>query len=118
MQPLAVDRLGEIAGRAERHAAPVLVEDRDHDHRDFGELGILPQRRQTDQPSRSGIMTSSVMAIGRNSLASLNPSSSARRGHDRKALRLEVIRNELARGGIVVDDEHAIGLRRRPACRW
>src|SRR5262249_28267149 len=43
MQPLAVDRLGEIAGRAKCDAAPVLIHDRDHDHRDLGELRVLPQ---------------------------------------------------------------------------
>src|SRR5215211_8955825 len=30
-EPLAVDRLGEIADGAERHATTVLVQDRDHD---------------------------------------------------------------------------------------
>ena len=34
-EPVAVDRLGEVAGGAERHAAALLVQDRDHDHREF-----------------------------------------------------------------------------------
>ena len=54
-------------------------------------------------------MTSSVIAIGRNSLASLSPSKSAGRGHDGKSFGLEMICDQLARGGIVVDDENAIG---------
>src|SRR5262249_34825591 len=41
MEPLAVDGLGEIARRAERNPATVLVQDGDHDDRDLGELGIL-----------------------------------------------------------------------------
>jgi hypothetical protein len=44
MEPLAVDGLGEIARRTERNPAAVLIEDRDHDDRNLGELGILPQR--------------------------------------------------------------------------
>jgi methylthioribose-1-phosphate isomerase len=43
MQPFAVDRLGEIAGRAKRDAPAVLIHDRDHDDRNLGELRILPQ---------------------------------------------------------------------------
>ena len=55
-------------------------------------------------------MTSSVMAIGRSSLAQLESLQSARGSHDGKPFGLEMIADELARGGIVVDDEHAIGL--------
>ena len=75
MKPLAVDRLAQIAGGSKGDTASLLIDDCDHDYRDVGELGILPQRGQTDQPSRSGIMTSSVITVGRNSLASLSPST-------------------------------------------
>ena len=37
--------------------------------------GSFRKAANTDQPSRSGIMTSSVMAVGRNSFASLSPST-------------------------------------------
>src|SRR5262249_368862 len=76
--------------------------------------GSCRSAAKTDQPSRSGIITSRVIAIGRTSFASFNPSHPPRRGHPRKAIRLEVVGNEFARGGVVVDDEDAIA-RRRPA---
>src|SRR6266498_2002042 len=37
--------------------------------------GSCRSAANTDQPSRSGIMTSSVIAVGRNSLASLSPAA-------------------------------------------
>jgi hypothetical protein len=43
VQPLAIDRLGEITRCAECDAAAVLIHDRDHDNRDLGELRVLPQ---------------------------------------------------------------------------
>jgi hypothetical protein len=43
MQPFAVDRLGEIAGCAKGDAPAVLIQDRDHDDRDLGELRVLPE---------------------------------------------------------------------------
>src|SRR5262249_62212837 len=48
-------------------------------------------------------------------LGKLEPLHSARRGRDRKSFGLEVIRNELARGGIVVNDENATRSRRTAA---
>ena len=109
MQLLAVDRLGEIARRAERHAAAVLIQDRHHDDRNLGELGVLPQRGQ-DRPA----VEIGHHHVERNcdrpqflgELQSLQP---ARGGHDGKSFGLEMIRNQFARGGIVVDDEDAIG---------
>ena len=50
LKPLAVDRLGEVAGRAERCAAALLIQDRHHDDRNLGQFGILPQRCQ-DRPA-------------------------------------------------------------------
>jgi len=44
VRPLAVDRLGEISGCAERNAAGVLIHDRDHNDRNVGQLWVLPQR--------------------------------------------------------------------------
>src|SRR5262249_56335562 len=51
---------------------------------------------------------------GRQVLGELEPLQSAGRSGDGKAFRLELIGNELARGGVVVDDEHAV-VARRPA---
>ena len=64
----------------------------------------------TDQPSRSGIITSSVITVWQQFLGQLEPlHPAARGGNDGKSFCLEMIRNELARGRIVVDDENAIG---------
>ena len=89
----------------------MLVEDGDHDHRDLGELGVLPQRRQhrpavevghhdverdRDRPQLLGELESLQAAGGR---------------LDRKSFRLEVIGDEVARGGVIVDHEHAVARR-------
>ena len=46
MQAVAVDRLGEIAGRTERNTAAVFIYDGDHDDWGLGELRVLAQSRQ------------------------------------------------------------------------
>ena len=62
----------------------------------------------TDQPSRSGIMTSSVIAIGRSSLASLIPSRPPSAVATAKPSDLRCSVMQVARGGVVVDDQHAV----------
>ena len=46
VEPLAVDRLGEIACRTKRDASAVFIHDRHHDHWNLGKLGVLPQCSQ------------------------------------------------------------------------
>ena len=109
MKPLAVDRLGEIPGGAKRNAAAVLIHDRHHDDRNVGELGVLPQRSQ-DRPAVEVRHHDVERDHGRPQfLGKLEPLRSARRGHDGKSFRLEMIRYQLARGRIIVDDENTIG---------
>ena len=62
----------------------------------------------TDQPSRSGIITSRVMAIGRSSLASFKPSKPPAGSDDGKPFGLQMMADQLARGRIVVDDQDAV----------
>jgi len=49
-QPLAVDRLGEIVGGAKRVAQVLVVDDREHDNRDVGDVRVGLERRQ-DRPA-------------------------------------------------------------------
>ncbi len=115
MQPLAVDRLGEIAGRTERDTAAVLIHDRHHDDRNLGKLSVLPQRGQHRPAVEVGHHHVERNRDRPQFLGELEPLHSARRSHDGKSFGLELIRNELARGGIVVDDENAIGSGRTAA---
>src|SRR5262249_14672593 len=50
-------------------------------------------------------------------LGKLEPLHSARCGRNRKSLGLKVIRDQLARGSIVVDDENTVGSGRTAAVR-
>jgi hypothetical protein len=115
MQPFAVDRLGEIAGCAKGNAPAVLIHDRDHDDRNVGQLGVLPQSRQ-HRPAVEVGHDHIERNRGRPQFpGKLEPLHPALRSHDGKSFGLEVIRNELARGSIVVDDENAIGSGRTAA---
>ena len=108
MQPLAVDRLGQIAGGAKRHAAALLVQDRHHDDGDIGELAVLPQRRQHRPAVEVGHHHVERDRDRTQFLGEPQSLESAGGGNDRKALGPEMIGDQLARGGIVVDDQNAI----------
>jgi len=53
-QPLALDRLREIVGGAERVAQVLVVDDREHDYRNVRERGIGLERRQDRPPVQPG----------------------------------------------------------------
>ena len=113
MQALAFDRLDQVAGGAERHAAPLLVGDGDHDHRRVGELGVLPQRRQHRPAVEVGHHHVERDRDRPQLLGNLDPFETAARGRDRKAFRFEMIVDQVARGRVVVDDENAVTAWRR-----
>jgi hypothetical protein len=115
VKPIAVDRLAQIAGRAKRNAASVLIDDCDHDDRDVGELRILPQRGQ-DRPPVEVRHHDIERDHGRPQLfGKLEPLHTPRRSHDGKAFCLEMIRYQLARGRIIVNNKNAIGAHRTSA---
>src|SRR5262249_52470209 len=108
-QPFAADWLGEIARRAKGDAAAVLIHDRDHEVRQLGALVVVPKGAN---PRPAGGVGSRRGGRNRGApifLRKLAPPPPPRRSRDGKSFCLEVIRNELARSSIVVDDENAIG---------
>src|SRR5213079_230611 len=62
----------------------------------------------TDQPSRSGIMTSSVIASGLSSRAP-DAFKAPGGGFDRKAPVHQLLGDQLARGRVIVDPQDAVG---------
>ena len=115
VKPLAVDRLAQITGRAKCDAASLLIDDCDHDDRDVGELGILPQRGQ-DRPAVEVRHHDIERDHGRPQLlGKLEPLNAARCSHNGKAFCLEMIRYQLARDRIIVNDKNAIGTLRSTA---
>ena len=69
-EALRVDGLGHVLRRPEREAHLLSILDRDHHYRDLGELGVGLQPGEHGPPSIPGIITSSVIALGRSSRAS------------------------------------------------
>src|SRR5262245_10263801 len=112
VKPLAVDRLAQIADRAKCDAASLLIDDCDHDNRDVGELGILPQRRQYRPAIEVRHHDIECDHSRPQLLSKLKPLHATRGGHDGKAFCPEMFRYQLARGHIIVNDENAIDIRR------
>ena len=74
-RPLAVDRLGQVVGGAEREAHAAVVDDRHHDDRDVAQLRVGLQRCQHRPAVHLRHHHVEGDRVGRSSRASASPSS-------------------------------------------
>ena len=122
-EPLPVDRLGEVVGRAEREAHVLVIHDGQHDDGNVRGGGSAFSAVSTAQPSMPGIITSSVMTAGWSSWREFEAALAVGGDFDAVAVLAERALHQVAHVGVVVDDEHraraecAVAGRMRPTGR-